>query len=45
MIRDLDDKSLGQNKVLCSFPEVELPLCWLPTPERQISGYPPAFSS
>ena len=28
--KDLDDKKLGQNKVLCSSLEVELPLCRLP---------------
>ena len=26
MIRDLDDKGLGQNKVLCSFSKVKLPM-------------------
>ena len=26
MIRNLDDKGLGQNKVLCSSSEVELPM-------------------
>ena len=30
MIRDLDNKGLGQNKVLCSSSEVELLLCKLP---------------
>ena len=29
MIRDLDDKILGQNKVLCSSSRVKLPLCRL----------------
>ena len=28
--KDLDDKGLGQNKVLCSPSRVELPLCRLP---------------
>ena len=44
--KDLDDKGLGQNKLLCSSSEVELPLCRLPdTPGRQISGYPTASGS
>ena len=30
IIKDLDDKGLGQNKVLYSFLGVELPLCRLP---------------
>ena len=30
MIRDLDDKGLGQNKVLCSFSGVKLPIVKLP---------------
>ena len=29
MIRDLDNKGLDQNKVLCSSSEIELPLCRL----------------
>ena len=29
-MKNLDDKGLGQNKVLCSFPGVKLPLCRLP---------------
>ena len=28
--RNLDDKGFGQNKILCSFLEIELPLCRLP---------------
>ena len=50
--RDLDDKGLGQSKVLCSFSGVKLPMVnyhagflALPAPERQISNYPPAFGS
>ena len=30
MIRDLDDKGLDQNKVLCICSGVKLPLCRLP---------------
>ena len=52
MIRDLDDKGLGQNKVLCSSSGVELLMVnyhagspALPAPGRQISGYPPASGS
>ena len=30
MIKDLDGKGLGQNKVLCSSSRVKLPLCRLP---------------
>ena len=30
MMRDLNDKGLGQNKVLCSSSEVELPMIKLP---------------
>ena len=30
MIRDLDDKGLGQNRVLCSFSRVELPMVKVP---------------
>ena len=52
MRRNLDDKKLGQSKVLCSFLEVELPMVnyhagfpVLPTPEKQISDYPPASGS
>ena len=30
MVRDLDDKGLGQNRVLCSFSGVELPMVKLP---------------
>ena len=30
MIRDLDNKELGRNKVLCSFSGVELPMVKLP---------------
>ena len=52
-IRDLDDKGLGQNKILCSFSGVKLPivnyyagsLAALPALRRQISGYPPASYS
>ena len=50
--RDLDDEGLGQNKVLCSFSRVELPMVnyhagflTLPAPRKQISGYPPASGS
>ena len=50
--RDLDDKGLGQNKVLCSFSGVELPIInyhagspTLPALRRKISGYPPASGS
>ena len=49
MRRDLDDKGLDQNKVLYSSSGAELPMVnyyidspTLPTPGRQISGYPPA---
>ena len=49
-LRKLDDKRLGQNKVLCSFPGVKLLMVnyyvgslALLTLRRQISGYPPAF--
>ena len=36
MIRDLDDKGFGQNKVLCSSSRVELPIVKLPlqAPQR-----------
>ena len=51
-MRDLDDKGLGQNKVLCSFSGVELPIVnyhasslTLPAPGRQISDYLPASGS
>ena len=47
MIRDLDDKGLGQNKVLCSSSRVKLLMVnyhagslALPAPGKQISGYP-----
>ena len=50
--RDLDDKGLGQNKVLYSFSRVKLPMVnyhtgspTLLTQVRQISGYPPTFGS
>ena len=45
--RNLDDKGLGQNKMLCSFSRVKLPPYKLPRapPERQISGYLPAYGS
>ena len=50
--RDLDDKELGQSKVLCSSSKVELPMVndhtdfpALSVPGKQISGYPPASSS
>ena len=38
MIRDLDDKELGQNRVLCSFSGVELPMVELPlqAPRRSL---------
>ena len=49
LMRDLDNKVLGQNKVLCSCLEFKLPIVnyhagfpALPASERQISGYPPA---
>ena len=49
MIRELDDKGLGQNKVLCSSSGVKLLMInyhagslALPAPGRQISGSPPA---
>ena len=37
MIRDLDDEGLGQNKVLCSSSEVELPMVKLPLQAPQHS--------
>ena len=50
--RDLDDKGLGQNKMLYSFLEVKLPIVnyhagspTLLALERQISGYLPASGS
>ena len=50
--RNLDDKELGQSKVLCSSSGVELPMVnycagfpALPAPGKQISGYPPASGS
>ena len=50
--KDLIDKRLDQNKVLCSSSGVELPIInyhvgssTLPAPERQISGYLPASGS
>ena len=38
MIRDLDDKGLYQNKVLCSFSGVKLPIVKLslPAPQRSL---------
>ena len=52
MIRDLNDKGRGRNKVLCSSLGVELLMVnyhlgspALPAAGRQISGYPPAFGS
>ena len=52
MIRDLDDKRLGQNKVLYSSSRVKLLIVnyhtgspALPAPGKQISGYPPASGS
>ena len=52
MRRDLDDEGLGQNKVLCSFSGVELPMVnsyagflALPVPGKQISGYLPTSGS
>ena len=49
LMRDLDDKRHSQNKVLCSFSRVELPMVnyhtgflALPALERRISSYPPA---
>ena len=50
--KDLDDKGLGQNKVLCSSSGVKLLIVnyhagfpALPAPGRQISGYLPASGS